>query len=285
MVVSIITPVLNGRKYIGDCLESVIHQSYSEVEHVVVDGGSKDGTVELLLKYQSEYPNKITFVSYPDTVPGSGPGQAWNKGIAVAKGAVLGWLGADDMLAAPDVVRTVTAFFEANPNAAFVHGECNYIDERNELLFVHRTREFTVSDLLNVNNYVACPSAFYRAEVIKAVGGVDDYGNDYEFMVRIAKAFSMHRIEKPLSSFRAHRESETGDYRRLKRVVYLDYLASRKHGGAAFSHFARRYYKYRLIELFGFGRFYYPLREFRRWLRDLLRHRSGYSNSMGDRGA
>lgn len=265
--VSIITPVLNGIKYIEPCIRSVLSQTYANTEHVFVDGGSTDGTSQLLVRYQKQFPKRITVEIAVETSPGGGPGRAWNRGFEIARGNILGWLGADDMLCDDQVIQTVVDFFQRNPNAVFVHGACNYIDETGQLLFVHKTRDFTLNELVNNGNFIACPSAFYRSDVISVIGGIDDYGNDFEFFIRVAKHYPINRIERPLSNFRVHCESETGNHKKLERVVYLDYLASRKHGGKYFSHFAFRYYQYKLLSLLNLGSSYYVLRG---WWRSLL---------------
>src|SRR3972149_511511 len=119
-LVSIITMVLNGVKYLEECIQSVLTQNYPHIEHIFVDGGSTDGTVEILTKYQTKYPNRIRFISEPD----KGPGDAWNKGIRMAKGEIFGFLGSDDV-SEPGAIISVVEFFKSNPDAYFVFGECN----------------------------------------------------------------------------------------------------------------------------------------------------------------
>ena len=111
-LVSIITPVLNGIKYLEECIQSVLNQSYARIEHIIVDGGSTDGTVEMLSSYQAKHPDRIRFVSEP----GTGVGEALNKGLRMAKGGIFGWVNADDFFE-PGAVQTVVEFFRANPDA------------------------------------------------------------------------------------------------------------------------------------------------------------------------
>jgi len=83
--VSIITPVLNAIKYLEACIQSVLHQSYPHIEHIFVDGGLTDGTLEMLANYQAKYRDRITFISEPD----KSAGEAWNKGFRIARGGSL----------------------------------------------------------------------------------------------------------------------------------------------------------------------------------------------------
>lgn len=256
-LVSIITPVLNGIKYLEPCIKSVLKQSYLSIEHVFVDGGSTDGTIEMLSNYKAEYPARIALILEPDTVPGSGCGEAWNKGLRIAKGEILGWLGSDDMLSGSDAIQTIVEFFTSNPDAYFVHGSCEFVNEKEERLRIHKAKNVTLDELVNYRNPIACPSAFYRRAVIETIGGLDDYGNDYDLMIRIAKSFTIHHLEDVLSKFRVHRESETGSFQKLKRVVKLDYIVSRKHGGRLFSPYAITYYKFLILDFLHLEHFYY----------------------------
>ena len=98
-LVTIVTVVLNFVNYIDTCIESVLKQSYPHIEHVIIDGGSTDGTVDILSSYSAKYPDRVRFISEPD----KGAWDALNKGIRMATGEMIGVLGADDMHE-PDVI-------------------------------------------------------------------------------------------------------------------------------------------------------------------------------------
>ena len=244
-LVSIVTPVLNGVKYMETCIQSVFNQTYSLIEHVIVDGGSTDGTVEILSSYQAKYPDRIRVISEPD----KGAGEAWNKGLAMAKGEIFGWLGSDDIYPA-DAIMMVVEFFRANPDAYFVFGGCIYINEKGEMIRECQTKDFNLERILNDSCYVSTPSSFYKREVVEKVGFLDTWGNDYDYLIRIGKVFRIHRIEKILSNFRIHKESySTGSSKEARRkCLREDWLVSRRHGGRFFSGYCRRYYKFIIIE-------------------------------------
>ncbi len=258
--VSIITPVLNGIKYLEACITSVLNQNHPNIEHIFVDGGSTDGTLEMLSNYQVKYPDRIRFISEPD----QGTGEAWNKGLKMASGQIFGWLGADDM-SEPGAISAVVDFFKDNPDAYFVFGECNFINGDGKIIMKSITRGFNLKKIINDANWIPCTSAFYRREVVERVGWFDNFiGSDRDYWIRIGKIFPIHRIERVLSNFRIHEGSATTGSSRNTRLIHIrnDYLITRRHGGSMFSHFGRRYYYWVIVErlrpVLGFS---YPLLE------------------------
>lgn len=246
-LVSIITPHKNRIKYLEECIQSVMRQDYPNVEHIVVDGQSTDGTPALLEKYRSLYPGRLRYLSEPD----DGAGQAWSKGLKMAEGEIFGWIGSDDMLHGNQAVSTVVRYFLAHPDAKFVHGACNFVSEKKEFIFRYRAGEVTLKRLLAEDNPISCSSAYYLREVVETVGDLDRYGNDFDYMIRIAKLFRMDYMEDVLSDFRIHGESETGNLESYVEVQKKDYLVVRKHGGSVFSKRARRYFMLRLFKNLG----------------------------------
>lgn len=201
-LVSIITPVFNSIKYLETSIKSVLNQSYTNIEHVFVDGCSTDGTLDVLKKYSSKYPGRIRFISEPDKGKGfawNGAVAAWNKGWKIAEGDIFGWLGADDMLE-PDAVMTVVEFFRVNPNAHFVFGACNVIDEKGDVVYEGGTKDFDLEHMINDGNPISSTSVFYRRKVIERIGFLDTSINsaDYDYWIRVGKVFQIRRIDKTL---------------------------------------------------------------------------------------
>lgn len=244
-LVSIITPVLNRIKYLEPCIQSVLNQSCPYIEHIFADGGSTDGTIEVLSSYQAKYPERIRFISEPD----KGHGEAWNRGLRMAKGEIFGWLGSDDM-SEPGAIQTVVEFFKANPDAYFVFGGCNYINEEGEVIGRVQPKDFDLEEMINEANYIPCPSAFYRREVIKSVGWFDTLGSDRDYWIRVAKIFPIRRIDPVLSNFRIHKGSATRGSSKELRKMWLreNCLTTRRYGGSIFSGYCRSYYKFLIIE-------------------------------------
>lgn len=244
---SIITPVLNDIKYLETVIQSVLTQSYPKIEHIFVDGGSTDGTVEMLADYQARYPDRIRFVSEPDK---SGD-EAWNKGLKIAKGDILSWLGSDDMLE-PDAIQTVARFFRDNPEAYFVYGECLHINEEGDVVGREKIKDFNLEELIKDSCMVSSTSSFYRREVFEKIGWFDTWGihlgMDTEFFIRAGKVFPMHHIEDVLSRARVRKEGQTTAGKTYRKYLREDCLISRRFGGGIFSGYCRRYYKFVIIE-------------------------------------
>jgi len=241
-LVSIITPVLNCCDYIEESLLSVLNQSYSKIEHIIMDGGSTDGTVRILEEYHKKYPDRITYRSEKDR----GAGEALNNGMKMSKGEIIGWLNADDIYER-DAVRTIVDFFISCPSASFVHGNCRYITNTKDFLYIHKAQNFTLKQIINNNNFVAYISAFYKRKVVEKVGGLDIYGNDYDYMIRIAKIFPVYTVDKILANFRVNPKGETGSIKSYIKVLRKDYLMVRQHGASIFARKCMEYYKFLFI--------------------------------------
>ncbi len=247
-LVSIITPVRNGIKYLETSIQSVLKQSYPHIEHILVDGGSTDGTLEMLASYQARYPDRIRFISGTD----QGVGDAVNKGFAIAKGEILGWIDSDDAYQ-PDAIQTVVEFFRANPAARFVFGGCNMIDEKGKFIRTMPTKDFDLYEAINDRHYVVFCAAFYKREVIEKVGALNNLGNDLDFWLRVDKVFQLYRIEPVLTNWRLHQDSISGSKEADKAGIRKarlkeDYLLSRQYGATIFSPRARRYYRFLVLD-------------------------------------
>jgi len=244
-LVSIVTQVLNGVKYLEPCIQSVLTQSYPRVEHIIVDGASTDGSVELISCYARQYPDRIRFISEPDR----GSGDAFNKGLRMAKGKILGWIGSDDMYE-PNAVESIVAFFGSNPDAHFVYGGLNHIDEKGELIAAYKAEPFDLEQLINDRCVIPTPSAFSKREVIQTVGEFDFLGNDLDFFIRVAKVFKIHWIDKVLSNYRIHPGSANSGSNVRIRLMWKreDCIVSRRHGARFLSGYCKRYYRLTIIE-------------------------------------
>ena len=238
-LVSIVTPILNGAQYLDGCIESVLGQDHARIEHIFVDGGSTDGTLPMLSRYQQTHPDKVRVLSEPRT----GPGEAWGKGLKVTQGEILGCLGVDDLYA-PGAIRSVVEFFGANPDAGFVHGECEIIDDQGSVIGHHWVREFAFQEFVNTARHIATPSAFYKRVVLERVGWLDPTGDDFDLMIRIARDFEIREIPKVLSKLRVRPGSAFNptEFRKRVKARQQTYWVSRKYGGRRWSPIARRYY-------------------------------------------
>ncbi len=181
MSLSIITVCLNSAKTIGYTLESIGSQTYRDIEHIVVDGASTDGTVELVRGFS---PQVARMISEPDR----GLYDAMNKGIAAASGTYTGFLNADDVYADPDVLSKVADAF-AGRSCDAVHGDLLYVSGSNPDRIVRywKSRPYRAG-MFEAGWHPAHPTLFVRTELLRELGGFDTsfrYHADFDLMVRL----------------------------------------------------------------------------------------------------
>lgn len=180
MKVTIITVVFNGAKHLKDCIESILGQDYSNIEYMVIDGGSTDGTLSIIENYRNQIDY---FISERD----KGMYDALNKGIKLATGDIIGILNADDMLASKDIISAIMREFNRNEIDG-VYGNLNYIDlsSSNKIVRRWRSKQFMQKDIL-LGWMPAHPTLYLKKELFTRFGDYAlDLGTaaDYELMVR-----------------------------------------------------------------------------------------------------
>ncbi len=204
--VSIITPSLNQGRFIGETLMSVKGQDYPGIEHIVIDGGSTDDTIDILRGYEGGY--NLTWVSEPDR----GQADAINKGLRIARGEVLAYLDSDDLYL-PYTVRTVVDFLDAHKDVDCVYGDIVHIDESGAKLNTVKSIPFHFGILLYGGSLIAEPTFFFRRRVLEEAGYLDaslSYQMDYEFFLRAAShKMKFANIPRVLAHFRFHPDSKT----------------------------------------------------------------------------
>ncbi|RMG18637.1 MAG: glycosyltransferase [Planctomycetota bacterium] len=227
MKVSVITAVYNRADTLEDCLRSVAEQTHPDVEHVVVDGGSTDGTLELLRRGS---PRLGPWISEPDR----GIYDALNKGLALARGEVVGVLGSDDVYADPDVLAAVAAAF-AESGADSVHGDLLYVRRDDPRKVVRRWISSPHRPGAFARGWMPPhPTFFVRRAVYEALGPYrTDFAiaADYELMLRYLErhGISNHYLPRTLVRMRTGGASNQSP-RHLLRKTYEDCLAWRRNG-------------------------------------------------------
>jgi glycosyltransferase involved in cell wall biosynthesis len=207
---TIITPSYNQGQYIEQTIKSVLAQNYPDLEYWVIDGGSTDGTLDILSKYD----DRIAWTSERDR----GQTHAINKGIECSTGEVVAYLNSDDVYE-PGALTTAGQFFARHPEAAWVTGKCRIIDQngqevRKAITFYKnlwlRLGSYT---LLLILDYISQPATFWRREVVERVGAFDEalyYTMDYDYSLRVGRDCRLHVIDEYLASFRVHAHSKGG---------------------------------------------------------------------------
>jgi len=206
MMISIITPVFNGERFIESCIANVIEQNCPSLEHIIIDGASTDSTVAIVKKYADQH-RHIRWVSEKDR----GQSDAMNKGIALAKGNILGFLNVDDYYE-PDVLRKIVEIFKTLPEPSLLVGNCNVWDDKGKLLFVSKPVKINMTNILLGRFLEAFPmnptGYFYHASLHGAIGLYktdEHYGMDLDFILRAVQQANV-----------AYRDEVWGNYRYLQ---------------------------------------------------------------------
>jgi glycosyltransferase involved in cell wall biosynthesis len=235
-LVSIITPSYNQADYIEQTILSVQSQDYPHIEHIVVDGGSTDGTVEILKKYPH-----LKWTSEKD----KGQSDAINKGFKRAQGEIIGWLNSDDLYEAGAISRSAN-YFHDHPEVDLVYTDFHYIDDKGKHLFTEKVSQFDYQRQLNELNLIPQPTAFFRKSVFDA-GYLNEsyhYAMDYEFWLRIGRQHRIEKIDGINASFRLQPESKT--VTQLTKFFPEVFGISRKYGGKLVSRQNRSMLKHSL---------------------------------------
>jgi glycosyltransferase involved in cell wall biosynthesis len=207
--ISIITPSYQHAEFIEGTIRSVLDQGYPRLEFQVMDGGSSDGTVEILRRYQG----LLNWISEPD----GGQAAALNDGFRRTSGEIIGWLNSDDLYA-EGALAAVGAYFQANPTTEWLYGRCPIIDRQGRSardLVTHYKqfwmRRYSYRRLL-VENFLNQPAVFFRRRLLERVGLIDTrYRNafDYELFLRMGAVAHPAYLDRLLAYFRVHREAKT----------------------------------------------------------------------------
>ena len=225
MKVSIITVTYNSAKYVEDCMNSIIRQDYKNIEYIVVDGNSTDGTIEIIEK-NAQYISK--WISEED----GGMYDALNKGMELATGDIIGILNSDDVLASADVISEIVQCFDQQ-NLDSLYGDLVYVDPSN----LQKVLRFWKGLPYKRNRFrygwmPAHPTFYIRRELIKKYGGYESHyftAADFEFMSRYLYHFkvSSYYLPKLIVKMRIGGASNESFARRL-RANRRDYLAMKK---------------------------------------------------------
>jgi glycosyltransferase involved in cell wall biosynthesis len=206
-MISIITPVLNGEKHIEACLQHVIDQKCSDIEHIIVDGLSIDNTIHIVKSYADHHPH-IKWISEKD----SGQSNAMNKGISLAEGRILNILNVDDYYQ-PGVLNKIAEIFEGLPEPSFLVGNCNILHANGDLKKINEPNRLGITDLLlglrlgkRFGVHPVNPSAyFYHSSLHRLVGPYDEhehYAMDVDFILKAVQAAHVEYVDEIWGNFR-----------------------------------------------------------------------------------
>ena len=201
-LVSIVTPSFNMAQYLPHTIESVLSQDYPRIEYIVVDGGSTDGTAEILRVYG----DRLRLFTGKD----KGPSDAAHRGFREATGEIFAWLNADDTYL-PGAIRTAAEYLLANPEVDVVYGQGNWMDEQGAVIRRYPTLPFDAK-ALERDCFICQPASFIRASSYRRCGLDPDVNRsfDYDLWIRMANLnFRFASIPQYLAHSRMHRGAKT----------------------------------------------------------------------------
>jgi glycosyltransferase involved in cell wall biosynthesis len=214
--ITVITPSFNQARFLPQCIDSVLDQRYRNLQYLVIDGGSTDGTLDILRGYR----DRLAWKSERD----HGQADAINKGLRAADGEIIGWLNSDDYYL-PDCLARVIECFARHADAAMIYGRALMVDEQGDTIREYPTFDFQRHDLRR-KCYVCQPSVFVRRSVIHEVGPLNPalaICLDYEWWLRIGRSHRLAFCDHVLAASR-HYDATKTSARRLRALVEAGYL-------------------------------------------------------------
>src|SRR5512143_1781416 len=202
--VSIITPSFNQGRFLEASIRSVLAQTYPSIEYIVVDGGSKDESVEIIKKYEQHF---SWWVSEKD----KGHADALNKGFAHATGEILAWLNSDDVYY-PNAVAEAVAVLQQHPEVGMVYGDADLIDNSGAKIGQFASRQTDYRRMLRGSVHIPQATTFFRSDLWKQVGPLDlslFFSFDYDLWVRISKVSQVLYVPRLWAQFRIHDDGKT----------------------------------------------------------------------------
>lgn len=199
-------PSYNGVNFIERAVRSVIEQDYPNIELFIKDGGSKDGSLEVIKYYAKRNPEKIKWISKKD----KGQADAINHGIKKVSGDIIAWLNCDDVYK-PGAFRAVAKYFSSNPEKMWIFGKCDIIDSNDKEIrrLITSYKNFWLErynyQILLILNFIPQMGVFWRKEAQNETGLLDAkqfYVMDYDYWLKLGKKYDPGFINQYLASFR-----------------------------------------------------------------------------------
>lgn len=203
--VSIITPSFNQAEFLHQTIESVLSQDYPNLEYIIIDGGSTDGSQGIIHEFEDK-------LAHWESIPDKGQTDAINKGFARATGKYLAWLNSDDLYR-PGAVSEAVAYLEKHPDVGLVYSDCTFIDAEGAEIGRFPAAQTDYQRLRRGYVHIPQQAAFFRSDLWQKVGPLDPtfyFAMDYDLWVRLAKlAPIVYLPERTWASFRLHGDAKT----------------------------------------------------------------------------
>lgn len=231
-LVSIITPSYNQAEFLEDTIKSIIKQDYANIEHIIIDGSSADGSVDIIQKYKKHL---AYWVSEPD----KGQSNAINKGFSHAKGTIYAWLNSDDLLS-PSAVRIAVHYLTREPEIGLVYGDRLHIDSKGNVVGINRCPSHD-TNMFRRNFTLPQETVFFRREFIEKVGGVDEslkFSMDFDLWCKMNQVTKMYHIPAFIGCFREHGSAKSITFHDSQNTAYEEYRE--EHAKVYYKYFKKR---------------------------------------------
>jgi glycosyltransferase involved in cell wall biosynthesis len=234
-LVSIVTPSYNQSRFLERTIRSVLGQNYSNLEYIVMDGGSDDGSSEIIRRYADR-------ITYWESQKDKGQTDAINKGFSHASGDIFAWINSDDIYE-PGAIQKAVNYLQNHPDVGMVYGDCNFIDAEDQVIGRFNAKQTNYERLKTGFVHIPQQSAFWRAELWRQVAPLDDsiyFAMDYDLWLRLSKISKIVYYPETWASFRLHGDAKTvaEDDRGWIDMVKIHY----RNGGKFFSTIIAKYY-------------------------------------------
>lgn len=207
--ISIVTPSYNQAQFLERTILSVLNQNYPNLEYIIIDGGSTDGSVEIIKKYEN-------YLAYWICEKDKGQADAINKGFKKSTGEILAWLNSDDTYL-PDALQSVADFFKQHPNTDMLYGRCYMMDQDDEIFQEAKAMPFNLLDYIYGLFTIPQQTTFWRKDIFFKAGMLNTENHtcmDGELWINFAKnKANITFVNRFLANFRLHYESISGSGR------------------------------------------------------------------------
>lgn len=205
-LVSIITPSFNQAQFLEQTILSVLNQSYTNIEYFVMDGGSNDGSLDIIKKYNNQ-------ITYWQSKADLGQADAINQAFKKCNGEIICFINSDDILM-PNAVQTAVTCFEINPEIAMVHGNCSTIDENGYEIKSRTGNPVKFNDVLKIGMlpHIYQPSCFFNKSQLKRDYFLDTrfhYAFDYELILHLLKNSICFYTNIHMAAYRVHAKAKS----------------------------------------------------------------------------
>jgi glycosyltransferase involved in cell wall biosynthesis len=215
--ISIVTPSYNQAEFLERTILSVLNQNYPNLEYIIIDGGSTDGSIEIIKKYEK-------YLAYWVSENDKGQTDAINRGFSKSTGEILAYINSDDTYI-PGAFSKIGNVFNKNPRIDLVFGNINYVDSHDNLVGECRFTKLDFSTLIYEGGNLHQTGTFWTKEILEKVGGFNPryrFCIDFDFFCRVAEIGSLKHIREYVANFRYHENTKSSTIADIGRIEHKE---------------------------------------------------------------